>query len=240
VTRFREKVALLDRYGLDLVLCFKFNEQTRAMTADRFIHMLVDDLAVRGLCVGDDFRFGQDRSGDFEALVQAGREFGFTVFNLYTLVYEQARVSSTRIRECLASGDFTYAEKLLGYPYSITGKVVYGRQLGHSPGTPTANIQLHRYVAPLAGVFACEVEVGEMIYQGVANVGVRPTIDDSTVKPILEVHLFDFEGDLYGRNVKVIFRHRIREEKKFDDMEALKAAIRSDIDEARRLFREVS
>ncbi|MEX1237254.1 MAG: riboflavin biosynthesis protein RibF, partial [Pseudomonadales bacterium] len=145
LTRFREKVELLDEHGVDKVLCLKFNEQTRSMSAARFIELLVSDLAISALFVGDDFRFGHDRSGDFALLQSAGATHGFDVTNLHTLSFDHTRVSSTRIRECLNTGDFEEAEAMLGHPYSIIGKVVYGRQLGRQLGAPTANIQLHRY-----------------------------------------------------------------------------------------------
>ena len=236
LTRFREKVELLAEHGIDYVLCLKFDERTRSMNSDDFISLLSDELGARAVFVGDDFRFGQDRSGTFEQLQQAGRERGFEVHNMYTLAIEEERVSSTRIRECLKRGDFAMAEKLLGYPYSITGKVVYGRQLGRQLGVPTANIQLHRYVAPIAGVFACDAIVGGRTYRGVANVGVRPTVDKDAVVPILEVHLFDFDEDIYGQNVRVIFRYKIRDEKKFGSLDELKEAIEADIRTAREYF----
>ncbi len=236
LTRFREKVQLLEKLGLDQVFCVKFDEKARNMSALEFMDVLVKDLQIVALFVGDDFRFGRDRSGDYRKLQQAGEQHGFSMHNLYTIVIEDTRVSSTRIRECLAQGDFELAEKLLGHRYSITGKVIYGRRLGRALGVPTANIQLHRYVAPISGVYACATEVDGKTVQGVANVGVRPTIDDNTPRPILEVHLFDFEGDLYGKTVRVVFRHKIREEKKFDGLGALKEAITDDIREARSFF----
>ena len=236
LTRFREKVQLLRELGLDQVFCVKFDEKARNMTASEFVRILTDDLRLSALFVGDDFRFGQDRSGDYSQLQKAGVEHGFSVHNMYTIAVEDTRVSSTRIRESLAGGNFELAEKLLGRPYSITGKVIYGRQLGRTLGVPTANIQLHRYVAPISGVYACEMELPGSLAQGVANVGVRPTIDDKTPKPILEVYLFDFDGNLYGKTVRVVFRHKIREEKKFDGLDELKAAIAEDIREARNLF----
>ena len=238
LTRFREKVELLADQGIDYVLCFKFDEKTRAMTADEFVRVLTEDIRVSTLFVGDDFQFGHDRSGDFSHLLAAGERNSFDVVNLYTIDFESIRVSSTRIRECLAGGDFALAEDLLGYPYAISGKVVYGRQIGRTLGVPTLNIQLHRYVAPITGVFAVEVYLGERLLQGVANVGVRPTIGERTLKPILEVHLFDFMDDVYGSAVKVIFRHKIREEKKFDGLEELKRAIFADIDRAKQFFLE--
>lgn len=239
LTRFREKVELLEEQGIDQVLCLKFDERTRSMSADEFINLLVNDLDVKALFVGDDFRFGHDRSGDFAALQVAGSKHGFEVTNLHTLTFEHSRVSSTRIRECLAAGDFADAEAMLGHPYSIIGKVVHGRQLGRQLGAPTLNIQLHRYRAPLDGVFAVEVEgLGGSLYQGVANVGVRPTLSQETPKPILEVHVFDFSETVYGKCVKVIFRHKLRPEIKFDGLDALKTAIANDIDAARAWFRE--
>ena len=236
LTRFREKVELFQRYGVDLVLCLQFNEQTRQMSAARFIEMLVDDLGISSLYVGDDFRFGHDRSGDFDQLLEAGASHGFEVMNLHTIAYERERVSSTRIRDCLNAGDFELAEKLLGHAYSISGKVVYGRQLGRTLGVPTANIHLHRYVTPIAGVYACEIQVAGLAYQGIANVGVRPTVDEAAIKPILEVHLFDFDGDLYGSTARVIFQHKIRDEQKFAGLDDLKAQIHRDIEAARGFF----
>ena len=236
LTRFREKVEKLAEYGLDYVLCLKFDEQTRSMSASEFTGLLTEKIKLRGLFVGDDFKFGFDRSGEFKHLQQAGERLGFDVVDLYTIAHDDIRVSSTRIRECLANGDFELAEELLGYPYSISGKVVYGRQIGRTLGVPTANVQLHRYVAPIAGVFAVEVLIGEKVEHGVANVGVRPTIDDATLQPILEVHLFNFSEDIYGTMVKVIFIHKIRDEKKFDGIESLKQAIHSDVEATKQFF----
>ena len=229
LTRFREKVALLALYGIDLVLCVKFNAQTRLIPAQRFIHTLVHDIHISGLYVGDDFKFGNGREGSFEQLKTAGATHGFGVTNLHTLTFEDLRVSSTRIRACLAQGDFQQAEQMLGHPYSITGKVGFGKQMGRTLNAPTANIQLQRYRAPIEGVFAVEIDGLDKPYQGVANIGVRPTLAETTLKPILEVHIFDFDRDIYRKNVQVIFRKKIREEKKFSGLAALKAAIASDI-----------
>ena len=236
LTRFREKIALLSDLGIDYVLCFKFDDRTRAISAEHFIQILVEDLQISALFIGDDFSFGRHQSGGFADLLAAGQAHDFPVTNYHTLAYETLRISSSRIRECLAEGDFPMAEKLLGHPYSIIGKVVYGRQIGRTIDAPTANIQLHRYVAPIAGVFAVETEINGECIAGVANLGVRPTIDEKTLKPILEVHLFDFEADIYGKAVKVIFRHKIREEKKFAGLYELKTAIQADIAEARQFF----
>ena len=236
LTRFREKVELLAEHGIDYVLCVKFDEKARSMTAARFISVLVEDIGLSALYVGDDFKFGFDRSGDFSHLAAAAAEHGFPITDLYTMVFGSTRISSTRIRECLADGDFELAEKLLGHPYSITGKVVYGRQVGRTLGSPTVNIQLHRYVAPIAGVFAVTIVIGHETFEGVANVGVRPTFDEDMPRPILEVHIFDFDRDIYGSTVMVTFRQKIREEKKFDGIDALKTAIHADIKQAKHFF----
>lgn len=238
LTRFREKVELLDENGIDLVLCFKFNEETRSMSSHEFVGMLTSKIRVQALFVGDDFKFGHDRSGDFNLLSAAGRQHGFPVTNLYTLTFEHVRVSSSHIRDCLARGEFEFAEKMLGHPYTITGKVVYGRQVGRTLGVPTANLQLHRYRAPIDGVYAVEITGLGRALIGVANVGVRPTFEEETPRPILEVHIFDFEREIYGKYVKVIFRQKIREEKKFEGIEQLKTAIFADIDSARDYFRD--
>lgn len=236
LTRFKEKVELLEELGIDMVLCLKFDDSFRETTAERFIEILGKDLAAQAVYVGDDSRFGQGRTGNFGQLEAASQRYGFKVFNFETIVYGEDRVSSTRIRECLNAGDFDMAEQLLGHPYFITGKVIYGRQIGRTLGVPTMNVQLHRYVAPIAGVFACECIVRGRQYRGVANVGVRPTLDVALLKPVLEVHLFDFDETVYGDNVKVIFRLKIRDEKKFDGLDELKAAIYADIETAKNWF----
>jgi riboflavin kinase/FMN adenylyltransferase len=206
------------------------------MTAAEFARILVEEIRISALFVGDDFRFGFDRSGDFKYLQKVGKSQGFDVINMYTISHDNERVSSTRIRECLALGGFELAESLLGYAYSISGKVIYGRQIGRTLGVPTANIQLNRYVAPITGVFSVEMLFDGQAFPGVANVGVRPTIDDRTLKPILEVHLFHFSRDIYGKTAKVIFRQKIRDEKKFTGVGALKAGIMNDIKEAKAFF----
>jgi len=236
LTRFREKVELLAQQGISQVLCLKFNEEVRKMSSNRFTSLLVDHLKVRALFVGDDFKFGNDRQGDFSSLKEAGSKNNFPVHNMYTLDFQAERVSSTRIRDSLAVGEFQLAEKLLGHPFSISGKVIYGRQLGRTIGIPTANIQLHRYVAPISGVFACNVFIGEELFFGVANVGVRPTVDDANLTPILEVHLLNFNRMIYGESVKVVFLKKLRDEKKYEDLSALKSAINQDVRNAETSF----
>jgi riboflavin kinase/FMN adenylyltransferase len=235
LTRFREKIVLLARTELDRVLCLPFNERLAQVTAKSVIDdFLVGALNVRYVVVGDDFRFGRGREGDYAMLKAAGDQHGFEVSHLGTLTFDHGRISSTRIREALAAGDLTLAEKLLGHDYFIMGKVVYGRQLGRTLGTPTANIQLKRYRAAVEGVYAVEVGGLDRPYQGVANVGVRPTVDGR--EPLLEVHLFDFDRDIYGARLTVRFRYHIRDERQFPSLAALQTQIAADMAAARNYF----
>lgn len=232
LTRFREKITLLCETELDRVLCLPFNERTRNTSAEAVVDVLLHELlGIRYIVVGDDFRFGKDQRGDYDMLQAAGNRYGFGVSHVGTLTFEHERVSSSRIREVLAAGDFELAEKLLGHPYFIMGRVVYGRQLGRQLGVPTANIRLQRYRAALEGVYAVRVTGLDRTYNGVANIGVRPTVDGK--EPLLEVHLFDYQGDLYGRLLTVQFVEKIREERTFDGLEALKTQIHADMKQAR-------
>ena len=211
LTRFREKIHWLQETGLDYVLCFPFNERTRQQSAEWVVEeFLHSTLAIRYIVVGDDFRFGAGRGGGYDMLEAAGERLGFDVSHLGTLTFEHERVSSTRVRQALADGDFPLAEKLLGRPYAISGRVVYGRQLGRQLGVPTANIRLQRYRAALEGVYAVTVDGLDKPYNGIANIGVRPTVDGK--EPLLEVHLFDFEGDIYGKLLNVTFVRKLRDE----------------------------
>ena len=239
LTRFREKVTLLTRTGLDRMLCLPFNEQLAQVTATTVIEdFLVRQLGVRYVVVGDDFRFGRGREGDYAMLKRGGDRFGFDVSHIGTLTFDHERVSSTRVREALGAGDIRLAEKLLGHRFFVMGRVIYGRQLGRQLGVPTANIPLHRYRAPLDGVFAVTVTGLDRSYDGIANVGVRPTIGGK--EPLLETHLFDFDGDIYGALLTVTFRHKLRDERQFTGLDALKAQIARDIDQARAWFGELN
>lgn len=234
--RMREKANALARLGIDRVFCVRFNRAIRQLSAQDFVdQLLVQGLGVKCLVVGDDFRFGCDRKGDFAMLREQGREHGFEVQETHTVKVDDQRVSSTRIRQALEVGDFATAERLLGEPFCITGRVVYGQQLGGQLGIPTANVNLHRYRAPLAGVFAAEVLLDNERIPGVANVGVRPTVGD-LIKPVLEVHMLDWSGRVYGRRIAVEFKHKLREEQKFTSLDDLVARIHQDIDLARAYF----
>ncbi|MDZ4261404.1 MAG: bifunctional riboflavin kinase/FAD synthetase [Pseudomonadota bacterium] len=236
LSRLREKLQALRRYSVDRVVCLPFNATLAEMPAQQFIErLLVDGLAVRYLVVGDDFRFGRGREGDFAMLKAAGQRHGFQVVSMHSFCVDGERVSSTRVREALGRGDMAAAAKLLGRGYRMSGRVARGEQLGRQLGFPTANIHLHRQAIPIRGVFAVEMFgiEGEPL-AGVANVGVRPTVDGS--RTLLEVHLFDFDQQIYGRYVEVVFLHKLRDEVRFASLDALKQQIGLDAVAARDYF----
>jgi len=235
--RLREKALALFEAGVDRVCCLQFNQLLRSLSAEEFVRqVLVEGLGVKYLVIGDDFRFGCDRSGDYEFLKEAGQRYGFEVCDTHTYEVDDERVSSTRIRAALEVADFPLVKRLLGKAYTVSGHVGYGQQLGRQWNVPTANVHLRRYRSPLNGVFAVKVSLanGECV-NGVANVGVRPTLGEK-IKPILEVHLLDYEGDLYGKMIVVEFLHKLREEQKFASLDLLKEQIYRDIDDAREYF----
>ena len=196
---------MLQHCGIDRVVCLRFDDRLANLAPDDFIQrILLDGLDVKYLVVGDDFRYGKARSGNFEMLEQAGQRHGFPVINMHTFCVENARVSSTRIREALQQGDLSAAEALLGRPFWMSGRVAHGDKRGRTIGFPTANIFLHRTAVPVDGVFAVEMHgVDGQPLPGVANVGTRPTVDGT--RSLLEVHLFDFDRDIYGCHVRVMF-----------------------------------
>lgn len=236
LTRLREKLEALRRYAVERVLVLRFDTRLAALSADEFIQrVLVDGLDVRYLVVGDDFRFGQGRAGDFRLLQETGAREGFQVVNMHTFAVGGERVSSTRVRTALAQGDLEAAEALLGRPYRISGRVAAGEQRGRTIGFPTANIHLHRHQSPLQGVYAVELfGLEQEPLPGVANLGRRPTVGGTRLQ--LEVHLFDFDREIYGRNVHVNFLRRIRDERTFESFDALRRQIDADAAQARAFF----
>ena len=236
LTRLREKLQALRRYSVDRVVCLPFNDKLANLSADDFIrHLLVEGLGVKYLVVGDDFRFGHERLGDFAMLKQAGEKHGFQVVSMHSFQVDGERVSSTRVREALAKGAMQTAGKLLGRNYRMSGRVARGDQRGRQMGFPTANIYLHRQATPVRGVFAVEMfgVEGEPV-EGVANVGIRPTIDGT--RCLLEVHLFDYSADIYGQYVEVVFLHKLRDEVRFASLDALIQQIGLDAEAARTFF----
>ena len=236
LTRFREKISILRDCDIDYVLCIPFNEATSSTRANVVIdEFLVSILGVKYLVVGDDFRFGKNAEGDYTMLHTAGDHHGFGVTHLGTMVFDHERVSSSRIREALADGDFRLAEKLLGRKYFMMGTVVVGQRMGRQLGTRTANIRLQRYRSALEGIFAVTVSGLDRRYEGSAYVGTRPTVDGT--EPLLEVHLFDFNQDIYGRRITVTFHHKFRDDVHFEGLEALQRQIAIDLDMTREWFK---
>lgn len=237
LTRLREKLEAIAACGIDRVLVIRFDAAFATVEADAFVRdVLVRRLGIRHLYVGDDFRFGRDRRGDFALLETLGREAGFGVESLATVACDGERVSSTRIRDALQRGELAHANHCLGRPYRISGRVAHGNKRGRTIGFPTLNVPLLRRSTPLRGVFAVEVAgLGPLAMPGVANIGNRPTLHGDD-RFLLEVHLFDHDADLYGRRVEVSFVERIREERRFESFEALRAQIQHDARHARRIL----
>jgi riboflavin kinase/FMN adenylyltransferase len=237
LTRFREKLEVLRHCQVDRVVCLRFNSDLAGLTANEFIQrILLDGLAVKYLVVGDDFRFGKQRAGNFSLLEQAGNTHGFPVAKMRTFNVGDQRVSSTRIRSALQVGDLAGAEALLGRPFWMSGRVAHGDKRGRTIGFPTANIFLHRTAVPVDGVFAVEMRgLDNTPIPGVANVGTRPTVGGT--RALLEVHLFDFDRDIYGRHVQVSFLKKLRAEYKFESFQHLKEQIQRDATQARDFFR---
>ena len=234
----REKLRGFDEAGMGQVLLLRFNRALTSMTAEDFIRrVLVDRLNAREVWVGADFRFGHKRSGDVAMLERVGPELGFTARTMPSVLLDGARVSATRVRMLLAAGEFSGAAPLLGRPFVIEGKVEYGKQLGRQLGYPTANIHLRDRSSPVHGIFAVRVGLGESecSWPGVASLGVRPTVNE-VPEPLLEVHLFDFEGDLYGQRMAVEFVAKLRDEQKFDNLDELTVQMAKDARQARELL----
>jgi riboflavin kinase/FMN adenylyltransferase len=237
LTSLREKIGLIEACGVERIYVCHFNQKLAALVAKDFIErLLVRGLAVRHLIIGDDFRFGRGRGGDFATLQQAGIEHDFGVEAMHTIDLDGERVSSSAVRDALAAGDLEHAARLLGRPYNISGRVVQGNKIGRDIGFPTANIQLKRKRVPLCGVFAVTVSgLDKRHLPGAASLGVRPTVG-AGLRPTLEVHLLDFERDIYGTHVSVHFLHKLRDEAKFDSLTALAAQIEKDVAATRTYF----
>ena len=235
LTRLRDKYLALKELGLARLLCVRFGHEFANLEPEQFIdEILVRRLGVKYLVVGDDFCFGRGRRGDFAMLQQAGERHGFEVVSTQSFCVAQQRVSSTRVREALRANRLSEVHAMLGEPYAVSGRVAHGQKLGRTIGFPTANVHLNRQVTPVSGVYAVEVLFSGHTHYGVANVGTRPTVNGQ--RPQLEVHIFDFSGDLYGRHIRVRLCHKLRDEKKFDSFAALHAQIREDAATARRYF----
>lgn len=232
LTRLRDKYNLLKAQGVDRLICVNFNEKFASQSAEQFIQtLLVKSLGIKHLIIGDDFRFGKSRVGDFTMLKHFGQQLNFSVSDTASYKVSDCRISSTEIRNALEKDNLQVAASMLGRPYSICGRVIHGEKNGRKFGFPTANVLLKRLVSPVAGVYAVSINIAEKHYYGVANIGCRPTLDG--VRQQLEVHIFDFDDDLYGQQIEVVMLKKIRAEKKFESIEALKEQIHKDSEQAR-------
>jgi riboflavin kinase/FMN adenylyltransferase len=232
LTRLRDKLELMAAAGVNHVHVARFDAPFAALPATRFVdEVLVRGLGARWLLVGRDFRFGARRSGDYAALQESAARHGFALEAMGDVLLDGERVSSSAVRAALQAGDLGRAERLLGRPYALSGRVVHGARLGRDLGFPTANVPLRRS-PPLAGIYVVEVQG---YWRGVASVGRRPTVNPVAV-PLLEVHLLDWQGELYGKRLRVRFLRKLRDEAKFDGLPALREAIARDAEQAREYF----
>lgn len=241
LSELEEKLLLLEEQGVDVVYKLRFDAVLQSQSAEDYIEeFLVKGLGIVCLIIGNDFRFGHKRRGDFAMLKAYGATHGFELLESASCEHQGVRISSTYVRQQLQAGEFERVELLLNRPYGISGTVVKGQQLGRDLGFPTCNVKLNRKTLPLHGVYACDVKVNnvdlaERFLKGAANIGYRPTVSDSN-KAVLEVHLLDFDSDLYGEQITVIFRHKIRDEQKFASLDALQARIAIDVQTVRAFF----
>ena len=232
LTRLRDKYVLLKRLGVDYLICVNFNKKFANITANDFVaHLLVNKLNIKHLIIGDDFHFGKNRSGDFSTLISASKTFNFTVTDTASYKLAHCRISSTEIRKALLAGHLNDAEKMLGRPYAIIGRVFHGDKRGRQLGFPTANVLLKRRVSPVSGVYAVKVRTKSGVFNGVANIGQRPTI--LGIRQQLEVHIFDFNQTIYGQTIEVELIDKLRDEIKFSSLAALTEQIAIDCSNAR-------
>jgi riboflavin kinase / FMN adenylyltransferase len=238
LTSLREKLELLAELGVDRVHICRFNSQFAQMSASDFIDALHKKLAVKYVLIGDDFRFGSGRSGDFALMEKIAIQQGFTVEAMHSVLYDGLRVSSTAVRAALATGHMRAAKRFLGRPYSISGRVVHGDKLGREIGFPTANVQMKHNRPPLSGIFVVRV-TGEHIspQHGAASLGVRPTVH-ANGRAVLEIHLLDFAQEIYGQHIRVEFLHKLRDEEKYPDLKSLTQQIALDVENTRKWFKE--
>jgi len=235
LSSFRDKHLFLESMGVDKHLLIRFNKSFSELSASSFINqVLVQKIGVKHCFIGDDFRFGKGRLGDFSMLKAASHENNYTIEKLNSVLLDGLRVSSSAVRNFLTDGNFTGAEKFLGRPFSISGKVAHGDKLGRTIGFPTANISIHRKLSPILGVYSVLVKLKSQTYTGVCNVGKRPTLGGK--KTLLEVFIFDFNEEIYGEYATVIFKQKCREEKKFESFDELKKQIKKDVEKSRLYF----
>jgi riboflavin kinase/FMN adenylyltransferase len=238
LSSLREKLEIFEKLGIDRVHVCRFDAQFAQMSAEHFIRSLHEKLSAQFVLIGDDFRFGSGRTGDFALMEKIAEQQGFDVQAVQTIKHDGVRISSTAIRAALAAGQMRRAHDYLGRPYSISGRVVHGDGVGRKLGYPTANVQMKHNRPPLSGIFVVEVHAAGLgILRGVASLGVRPTLKHDA-KPVLEIHLFEFDQYIYGKKLRVEFLQKRREELKFPDVGALTRQIALDVENAKKWFEQ--
>lgn len=242
LTRLREKIEEMERLSVDRLICLRFDSELASLSPRDFVkRLLIEGLDIRHLVVGDDFRFGKDRQGNYATLEKMADEFGYQLEHTNTCSFAGERISSTRIRQALANDDLNLARELLGRDYAISGRVVHGDKRGKSLGFPTANMELHRLHSPVAGVYVTRVHImrcrqgaDETIHPAVTSVGTRPMFDGEGMR--LETHILDFNESLYAKHIRVVFLKKLRAEDNFSNVDDLIKAIATDIENARQYF----
>ena len=238
LTNLREKLELFADMGVDRVHVCRFNRSFAQMSAADFASALHEKLAAKFVLIGDDFRFGSKRSGDFALMESVGAQRGFEVQAMHSVQQNGVRISSTAVRAALAQGNMVLAQSYLGRPYSISGRVEHGEGLGKKIGFPTANIQLKHNRPPLNGIFVVRVQGDDLsLTPGVASLGVRPTVHEHG-KPVLEVHLFNFAREIYNKHLRVDFLHKLRDEEKYPNVKMLTQQIALDVENAKQWFKQ--
>jgi len=236
LSRLRDKIIQMGEMNVDFLLCLEFNHHLASLTAEQFVFdILVKKLNIKHLVIGDDFRFGKNRTGDFSYLQQCGHAAGFEVENTHTLLIDNERVSSTRIRQCLARNDLVSVRQLLGRPYTLSGRIAHGKKLGRELGFPTINLKMGKRPIAINGIFAVLVKgLDNRVLRGVASIGTRPTVNG--VGTILEVYILNFTQQVYGCRVDIEILHKLRDEEKYDSLNALTVQINQDINDAKTYF----
>lgn len=238
LTSLREKLELFATLGIDRVHVCRFNEQLAQMSAAHFINALHQEASARFVLIGDDFKFGRGRSGDFALMEKIGAQLGFAVQSVCSVLHEGIRISSTAVRTALSAGKLRTAQRYLGRHYSISGRVVHGDGMGRNLGFPTANIQLKHNRPPVQGIFVVRVHAeGLGVLQGVASLGVRPTVRQDN-HPVLEVHLLEFDQQIYRKHLRVEFLHKLRDEEKYPDLVTLTQQITVDVKNTKLWFEQ--
>jgi riboflavin kinase / FMN adenylyltransferase len=238
LTSLREKLEFFSGMGIDRVHVCRFDARFAQMSAAEFVNVLHEKLFARFVLIGDDFRFGSGRTGDFALMEKVGAKQGFAVQAVHTVAHDGVRISSTAVRAALAAGQLRSAQRYLGRHYSISGRVVHGDGMGKKLGFPTANIQLKHNRPPLSGIYVVNAHAeGLGVLQGVSSLGVRPTVKHDD-KPVLEVHLFEFSQQIYGKHLRVEFLQKLRDEEKYPDVATLTRQIALDVEQAKKWFEQ--